>query len=103
VRSAHALGAETYTPAQLEAWTSRINPTRLEARLLSTVSFAAEEDGRLIGFASLDPEQAELDFLYVHPHYARRGIGRVLTEEVEREAESERVGRRGRRRGDARD
>lgn len=86
VRSAHGLGATAYSPEQLQAWTSRITPSRLEERLLATVSFVAEEDGRLVGFASLDPDAAELDFLYVHPSFAARGIGRALSDTVDREA-----------------
>ncbi|AIE84886.1 zinc finger CHY domain protein [Fimbriimonas ginsengisoli Gsoil 348] len=85
-RSVNVLGAGDYSPDQLAAWTSRINPERLERRLLSTVAFVAEENGRPVGFGSLDPAHGELDFLYVHPESAGRGLGRQLAEAIEAEA-----------------
>lgn len=83
LRSVRTLGASAYTTEQLAAWVSRMNPQRLEKRLLATVSFVAVQDGHIVGFSSLDVEHQELDFLYVHPSYAGQGIGRRLSDAVE--------------------
>jgi len=86
VRSVRALGSSAYSPAQIEAWLSGMDAERMEARLRAMTSFIALEDGLIIGFASLDSRHAELDFLYVEPSYAMRGIGRLLAERVEEAA-----------------
>lgn len=84
--SIHSLAAGHYAPDQLDAWTSEITPARLEVRLTQTIAVAAECEGRIVGFGALDVNHAELDFLYVHPDFARRGIGRRLADWVEAEA-----------------
>lgn len=86
VRSVRKLGPTAYTPSQIEAWLSGMDAERMEARLRAMTSFVALEEDLLVGFASLDSRHAELDFLYVEPSYAMRGIGRMLTERVEEAA-----------------
>jgi len=93
VRSVRELGAVAYTPEQIEAWLSGMTSERLEGRLRSMVSFVAEEEGRIVGFASLDTRHAELDFLYIHPDWARQGLGRKLAERIENAAKDARIAR----------
>lgn len=85
------LGSPAYNEAQLAAWVSGITPHRLEARTLAMISFAAMQGDRLVGFASMElPDApngpAELDFLYVHPDVAGRGLGWRLLRAIETEA-----------------
>ena len=54
--------------------------------LMSKMTLAAEVENRIIGFVSLDSNHSELDFLYVHPDFARQGLGRQLCQEIECEA-----------------
>ncbi len=75
-----------YSREQIGAWTSHISREILEARMLSTVAFAAVASSSVVGFVSFDPGHFELDFLYVHPSVTRRGIGRRLARKVEEEA-----------------
>ena len=48
--------------------------------LLTSVVRIAETDGRIAGFLALKSE--EIDHLYVHPDYYRRGVGRQLLTEA---------------------
>jgi len=67
-----------YSPEQLEAWRADLE---VSAEALSTDQFCvAEEDGRPVGFAQVATHGRpwELDALWVHPDYIRRGVGRAL-------------------------
>jgi ribosomal protein S18 acetylase RimI-like enzyme len=39
---------------------------------------ATNEDGRVVGYTAVQPEQCEMFLLFVDPAYGRRGIGRML-------------------------
>ncbi len=55
-------------------------------------SVVAEDDGRLVGYAQLDPTNGRLRALFVDGRAQRRGIGRVLLSNLE--ARARRAGRR---------
>lgn len=82
--SVHTLCRGDYSPAQLSAWAPEDLDEAPWARRLRCQTFLlAEEDGALLGFASL--EEDYLDLLYVHPRHAHRGIGTVLCDALERQ------------------
>lgn len=82
--SVHTLCRGDYSPAQLSAWAPEDLDEAPWARRLRCQTFLlAEEDGDLLGFASL--EEDYLDLLYVHPRHAHRGIGTVLCDALERQ------------------
>ena len=64
--SVHTLCRGEYTPAQLDAWAPEDLDNAPWARRVQCQTFLlAEEDGDLMGFASLEGDY--LDLLYVHP------------------------------------
>lgn len=90
---AHKAKAEWgYEPELIEAWTDELTPTG--ASLRENPTFVAEVDGKVAGFyqvsfdvrrtAEVDPTSraasAELEHLWIHPAFWRRGIGRSLLE-----------------------
>ena len=82
--SVHTLCRGDYSPAQLSAWAHEALDEAPWARRLRCQTFLlAEEDGDLLGFASLEGDY--LDLLYVHPRHAHRGIGTVLCDALERQ------------------
>jgi GNAT superfamily N-acetyltransferase len=67
-----------YSRAQLEAWREGFTPTCESIRLQPT--YVAEFDDGLAGFCQLNlsTEPVELEHLWVHPRFMRRGVGRAL-------------------------
>ena len=80
-----------YPEAWLELWRSELEYTA--TRFESEHILVAEIEGRLVGVGSIsvEPPEAELEGLWVHPAAMRRGVGRALFEELRRAA-SERGG-----------
>ncbi|TDP46142.1 GNAT family N-acetyltransferase [Zavarzinia compransoris] len=73
--SIHGLAARHYTPAQLVAWAPDDGDLPAFAgRLAGTAIIAARRGAMLAGFANLAPDGL-VDFLFVHPDAAGRGIG----------------------------
>ena len=88
--SVHTLCRADYTPAQRSAWAPADSDEAPWARrLLCQTLLLAEEDGDLMGFASLEGDY--LDLLYVHPRHARRGVGTVLCDALERQCTGQRI------------
>ena len=67
-----------YSTAQLDRW--RDDLTLSAASIRRCPTFVAEVDGALVGVAqvSIDGSPWELEHLWVHPDWLRRGIGRAL-------------------------
>jgi putative acetyltransferase len=81
--SIEELTADDYTPGQQAAWMSAADDeeafgTRL-AKALTLVASVAREPA---GFASLQGKD-HVDMLYVHPRFARQGVGRALCDALE--------------------
>ena len=88
--SVHTPCRSDYTPDQLSAWAPEDLDEAPWARRLQCQTFLlAEEDGALMGFASLEGDY--LDLLYVHPRHARRGVGTVLCDALERQCTGRRI------------
>lgn len=80
------VNARDYSPAEIEAWA----PTAPEAafwreRFRDGVALVAEENGRIVGFASLRMD-GYLDCLFVHSGEQGQGVGYALVNDIERTA-----------------
>ena len=81
-----------YSQEQISAWApDEIEGGRLVPRPSSEM-WVAELDGRIAGFASLEPD-GHVDMLYVHPDFQGRGTARRLLAHLERIAASRAVNR----------
>jgi GNAT superfamily N-acetyltransferase len=69
-----------YSVAQLESW--RESLTLTEESLRGAPTYVAEVQGEVAGFyqLSVGDEVVELEHLWVHPRFMRRGVGRALLE-----------------------
>lgn len=87
-RSVLALGARDYAPDQVHAWSEQgPDAARLRAKLADgrRCWIAEDDSGALQGFVDLEAD-GHVDFLYVDPAAAGRGVARRLLYEVERAA-----------------
>lgn len=75
-----------YTDLERLAWSRHVIGLTLWARERNAhPTWVAEACGSVLGFADLT-EHGEVGMLYVHPAHARRGVGKALLDEVERQA-----------------
>lgn len=77
------LTSDDYTEEQRIAWASVAEDGAEFARRLGAMTtIVVEVDGDHLGFASLK-DNAVVEMLYVHPHYAGEGIGTALMDALE--------------------
>lgn len=81
--SVEELAREDYSEAQVEAWAALADEAGFAAKLASELTVVALVGGEIAGFASLKGAD-HLDMLYVHPAFARRGVGSGLCEAMEK-------------------
>lgn len=87
-QSIDELTADDYTEDQRLAWASAAADAEAFAeRLGSMVTLIVKDDGDYAGFASLK-DNATIDMLYVHPFFARQGVGSTLVDALERLAKA---------------
>ena len=83
VETIHSICAKDYRPEQLRVWASGIsNQERWLERLTHQFFLVAEQEGRIVGFASLANGDF-VDLMYVHKDYQRQGIAHRLLAELE--------------------
>jgi putative acetyltransferase len=90
VNSVRQLCAGDYTPEQIEAWVGHLDPETLRQYMINGASdevlFVAEDNNStIIGFSSFD-KNGDINAVYVHPDYIRKGVGKQLLNAVETEA-----------------
>jgi putative acetyltransferase len=86
--SIEELTGEEYDTAQQQAWTSAADDEEaFAARLAARLTLLATLDGSPVGFACLKQPDF-IDMLYVHPAFARQGVGAMLCDALEKLAAS---------------
>jgi putative acetyltransferase len=82
--SIEELTGDDYTEAQQEAWASVADDAaEFGRRLAASLALVATVSGVPVGFGSLKGRDV-IDLLYVHPAMARRGIGTLLCDALEK-------------------
>lgn len=86
VRSIRILCRHEYTLRQITAWSGKRTAASFRRAMTAggEMMFVAEASGRLAGFSSLHGDG--IYALYVHPRYARHGVGTRLLAVAERRA-----------------
>ncbi|WP_424363768.1 N-acetyltransferase family protein [Methylocystis parvus] len=98
--SIEALTEDFYDEGQRAAWAARADDeAAFTAKLAKALTIVALVGGEIAGFASLK-DNTLFDMLYVHPDFARRGVGSALLDAIgkARRARNEKTYRRGLRR-----
>jgi len=78
----HSVNQGDYDQAQLDAWAPTAMLTEhWPARQGERLTWVAEQDGQIAGFAELKPD-GQIDCFYCHHHYQRQGIGNRLFKQL---------------------
>ena len=82
----HKGTADVYSPEQREAWAGLVpNPGAWKKKFRGIHGFAAELDGSMVGFMTLDAT-GYIDLAFVRSDLSGRGIGQLLHDEIEASA-----------------
>lgn len=80
------VNSRDYSPEQVTAWASdEIDEAAWASRFLGRFVVVAEADGRIAGFAELEPT-GRIDRFFVSADHQGLGIGRALLDAIEAEA-----------------
>jgi len=84
----HTINQRDYTEAEVNAWAPEIpDAVQWAARYKTRITFVAEENTTVAGFAELEPN-GHIDCFYCHQAYQRQGVGTLLYNRLEQEARS---------------
>lgn len=82
----HAVNAQDYTKAQLDAWaTGEIDISVWDKTFSEHNTLIAEDAGIIVGFGDMDGN-GYLDKLFIHKDYQNRGIATAILNELECQA-----------------
>jgi putative acetyltransferase len=74
-----------YTQEQVERWAPDEKPPDWDGSFGRKIPFIAEEGGKIVGFAELEPN-GHIDRFYCHHQWQRKGAGKLLLQTLEEEA-----------------
>ncbi|HEU4838609.1 MAG TPA: GNAT family N-acetyltransferase [Micavibrio sp.] len=83
----HKLAKSHYPDHIIDDWSASIDDSRIKQIQDSAdeeIRIVAEVDGRPAGIGCVIPEKSELRACYVHPDYARRGVGSQIVAALEK-------------------
>lgn len=89
--SIHAIGSESYSAAQRQAWAPQPKDYGYwQQRLNQKPPFVAEVEGQIVGFMTLEAN-GHIDWTYTHKDFQRRGIASALYAYLESAARTQRI------------
>ncbi len=80
-----SINSKDYGPVQIEVWSTVTDMSGWRKRLSEQYFITADENGVIVGFASLTIEGL-VDLFFVHKDHQRKKIGTLLMNEIERYA-----------------
>lgn len=75
-----------YTPAQIDAWTSVLNPAIYESAITDKHFIVACDKDAILGLGIMDLAAREISAVYVAPEHAGQGVGSRILSELEETA-----------------
>ncbi|WP_448570283.1 GNAT family N-acetyltransferase [Trichothermofontia sp.] len=92
-QSVLATAPQAYTPAQTAAWAAfATDLPQFQRFILGVTTYVATKAGAIAGFAGIGAT-GHVASLYVHPHFARQGIGSSLVQTIVQHAQDQRLPR----------
>jgi GNAT superfamily N-acetyltransferase len=83
--------ASEYSNDEIAGWTAGKTSAGYLAPIAVNDFFVSTLETRVVGFSEFNPESHEIQAVYVHPDYLRRGIGLMLLRRAEEAARSRTV------------
>ncbi|KOP27170.1 acetyltransferase [Hapalosiphon sp. MRB220] len=84
----HNINIRDYTQEQVDVWAPQyMDYQRWNEHLHSKMSYVAELDEKIIGFAQLEPD-GHIDCFYCHKDFQRMGVGSKLLDTLQTQAEA---------------
>lgn len=88
----HGTASADYTPEQVEAWApAEFDQAAWAGRMRGIAPFVAEEDGRIVGYADVQPD-GYIDHFFVAASAGRRGVGSALMRQIHAAAAERGIG-----------
>ncbi len=92
-QSVLATAPQAYTPAQTAAWAAfATDLPQFQRFILGVTTYVATKANAIVGFAGIGAT-GHVASLYVHPHFARQGIGSLLLQTVVQHAQNQHLPR----------
>ena len=89
----HIINGEVYSKEQVECWAPHDkNMDEWKERIKKKNPFVAVEDGKIVGFAELEPD-GHIDYFYAHHQWQGKGVGSMLYSAIEKQAISQKMSR----------
>lgn len=87
----HLVASRHYSAEQIQAWAPREFDTTLWRDKIRRIHpFVAELDGKLVGYADIQPS-GHIDHFFVSGHHPHQGIGSLLMQQILSEAQALKV------------
>lgn len=84
----HKINIQDYSGEQVNAWApEEADLEQWRERLRDNITFVAEENHVIVGFAQLEAD-GHISFLYTHSEHQNKGYGSALLSEIEQRARS---------------
>jgi putative acetyltransferase len=83
----HTVNLGDYTQEQVDAWSPEMPTPQdwITRHLRTRLTFVADDNGVLAGFAELEPN-GNVDCFYCHHQYQRKGVGSAILCRIEQQA-----------------
>jgi N-acetylglutamate synthase-like GNAT family acetyltransferase len=84
----HRINIQDYSPEQVEAWAPKdMDAAQWSEQLQRRMTYVAEEQGKVIGFAELE-KTGHINCFYCHAEYQRMGVGTQLLNQIQSKAKN---------------
>ncbi len=84
----HRINIQDYSSEQVDAWATKdMDAAQWSEQLQSRMTYVAEEQGKLIGFAELE-QTGHINCFYCHAEYQRMGVGTQLLNQIQSKAKN---------------
>jgi putative acetyltransferase len=82
----HGIASRDYTPEQVHAWAPvACDVEPWAARMRAIQPFVVERQGRILGYADIEPS-GFINHFFVSGQHPRQGVGRLLMERIHQQA-----------------